>query len=65
MSQSKWVGTGVIQGCLTLKPYSSPSASLLIQTGLWHENPQRIRIVIHFCIFNEPAAAPKALGGWL
>lgn len=61
MSQSKWVGPGVIQGCLTLKPYSFPNSSLPIQTGPWQENPQRMRIVIHSCIFNVPAATPRRL----
>lgn len=68
MSQSKWVGPGVIQGCLTLKPYSFPNASLRIQTRLWQENPQRMRTVIHSCIFNVPAATSREAGceslGW-
>ena len=65
MSQSKWVEPEVIQGCLTSKTCSSPSASLLFQTGPWRENPQRMRIVIHFCIRNGPVATPKAPGDCL
>lgn len=65
MSQSKWVEPQVLQGCLISKPCSSPSASLLFQTGPWREKPQRRRTVIHFCLRNGPVATPKAPGGWL
>lgn len=54
MSQSKWVEPQVIQGCLISKPCSSPSASLLFQTGPWRENPHMARSI-----------SASAMGHWL